>query len=132
MSAITHHIPEPMLAAYAAGTLPHAFSVVVAAHISLCDQCRTTFGAHNSVGGLVLEGTDSVGVSSDLKADLLAYMASYQKPAGPLDGPCVWFDHDTRQCKHHEHRPRVCRDFQVGSKDCLAWRDHYRDKILRT
>lgn len=55
MSAITHHTPDAMLAAYAAGNLPHAFAVVVATHVSLCDECRAALEAHQSVGGAVLE-----------------------------------------------------------------------------
>ncbi|MFK8114679.1 MAG: YkgJ family cysteine cluster protein [Rubripirellula sp.] len=63
----------------------------------------------------------------DLKSELLAYMSSYSPPAeGELDGPCVWLDSSTKLCKHHEHRPRVCRDFQVGSQGCLEWRDAYQ------
>ena len=59
---------------------------------------------------------------NDLKKDLNAFMASYQHPkTGQLDGPCYWFDHKTRGCKHYENRPRVCRDFAVGSTDCLGW-----------
>lgn len=74
MSAITHHTPDAMLAAYAAGNLPHAFAVVVASHVSLCQQCRTTLEAHQAVGGLVLEETEAVPVSSSLKDDLLAQL----------------------------------------------------------
>ncbi|WP_164662213.1 ChrR family anti-sigma-E factor [Tropicibacter sp. Alg240-R139] len=85
MSAITHHIPDAMLAAYAAGTLPHAFSVVVASHISLCDQCRTALGAHQAVGGLVLEGADSVGVSGNLKTDILAQLDDPYTPEPMYD-----------------------------------------------
>ncbi|WP_425045994.1 ChrR family anti-sigma-E factor [Primorskyibacter sp. S87] len=71
MSAITHHTPEAMLAAYAAGTLPHAFSVVVATHVSLCDQCRTTLAAHQAVGGAILDDMDSVAVSGGLRSALM-------------------------------------------------------------
>lgn len=95
MSAITHHIPDAMLAAYAAGQLPHAFSVVVASHVSLCDQCRSTLGAHQAVGGLVLEAADTVGVSNDLKTDILAQLDDPYTPepvfdrSGIYPGPIV-------------------------------------------
>lgn len=63
-----------------------------------------------------------------LKEDLLAYIASYKAPAdGQLEGPCVWYDPDRRQCRHHEHRPQVCRDFQVGGQGCVDWRAYYRE-----
>lgn len=66
----------------------------------------------------------------DLKQDLLAYIDSYQPPReGELDGPCCWLDQETRLCKNHQFRPRVCRVFEVGSKDCLDWRKVYADRI---
>lgn len=74
MSAITHHIPDAMLAAYAAGNLPHAFAVAVASHVSLCAECRVALGAHQAIGGAVLENTGAVAVSSSLKDDILAQL----------------------------------------------------------
>ncbi|MGI9465925.1 MAG: YkgJ family cysteine cluster protein [Rubripirellula sp.] len=62
-----------------------------------------------------------------LKQELRHYIENYQPPTeGELDGPCVWYDAASRRCKHHEHRPQVCRDFSVGGKGCLEWRSHYR------
>ena len=60
----------------------------------------------------------------ELKKELTQFAASYRAPLkGDLDGPCFWFDQVSRRCRHHQHRPRVCREFQVGGRDCLAWRD---------
>ena len=65
-----------------------------------------------------------------LRDELLEVIAQYQAPeSGELDGPCCWLDPETRQCKHHEYRPRVCRDFEIGSSACREWRTHYTDKI---
>lgn len=62
----------------------------------------------------------------DLRKELQTTIANYQKPAaGQLDGPCVWLDPETRLCQHHEFRPRVCRDFEIGSKGCRDWRAEY-------
>jgi len=62
-----------------------------------------------------------------LKQELLEYIASYSAPIdGGLDGPCIWYDAERRRCKHHEHRPQVCRDFSIGGAGCLEWRRHYR------
>ena len=46
MPAITHHIPEPMMAAYAAGTLQHAFSLVVATQVSIVADALSTLTAY--------------------------------------------------------------------------------------
>ena len=72
MSAIQHHVSDELLAAYAAGNLSHAFSLVVASHVSLCEQCRAGLEAHNVMGGVCLDETKSVTVSSGLKTDLLS------------------------------------------------------------
>lgn len=36
--------------------------------------------------------------------------------------PCSWLDHVTRKCKHHDIRPGVCRDFEVGNVHCVSLR----------
>ena len=71
MTAITHHIPENMLAAYTAGTLPQAFSVVIASHVSMCDQCRASYEAHLALGGAVMDGSSSAAVSDDLLSSVI-------------------------------------------------------------
>lgn len=61
-----------------------------------------------------------------LKDELAAYYAQMRAGGEDRDGePCLWFDEATRQCRHYEHRPRVCRDFKVGCDGCLAWRSQY-------
>lgn len=80
MNAIKHHIPDSIIAAYASGNLPHPFATVVAAHISLCDECRAALAAHQAVGGVVLERAKNVAVSDDLKADVMAML---DEPARP-------------------------------------------------
>jgi len=48
--------------------------------------------------------------------------------AGTVDaeGPCIWFDLATRQCKHYEFRPDVCKEEVIaGDEACLSWRKDY-------
>lgn len=92
---IHHHLTDDLLMAYAAGTLPEAFALVAATHISLCDECRARLGAFEAVGGAVLEG-DAVAMADD---SLAACLARIDRPApapapapvrrGPLPGPLV-------------------------------------------
>ena len=42
-TTIRHHVSDRLLMAYAAGALPEAFSLVLATHLSLCDECRNLF-----------------------------------------------------------------------------------------
>ena len=74
MVVARHHISDGMLAAYASGNLPHPFALVVAAHVSMCEDCRVALEAHQTVGGAVLETTELVNVSSELKNNILALL----------------------------------------------------------
>ncbi len=57
---IRHHLSDPLLMAYAAGQLPEAFNLVVATHVSLCDECRSRLGAFDAVGGALIEEVDEI------------------------------------------------------------------------
>lgn len=74
MSQIRHHIPEPMLVAYAAGVLEYPFAVVIAAHLSQCDECRAQLGAHEAVGGALLEEQAVQAVNASLKEAIFAQL----------------------------------------------------------
>lgn len=56
---IRHHLSEGLLTAYAAGNLSEAFALVVATHVTMCDECRARLGALEALGGAVMEA-DSV------------------------------------------------------------------------
>lgn len=49
--------------AYSAGDLPEAVNLIVATHISLCDECRAALGSYDAVGGAVLDTCDTVEMS---------------------------------------------------------------------
>jgi len=53
---IKHHLTDALLMAYSAGSLPEAFNLTVAAHLSMCDECRARAGAFDTVGGALIEG----------------------------------------------------------------------------
>ncbi len=55
MMEIRHHLDDRLLMAYSAGTLPEAFNLVVATHVSMCDDCRARLAEFDAVGGAVLE-----------------------------------------------------------------------------
>ncbi|GGL81247.1 ChrR family anti-sigma-E factor [Wenxinia marina] len=56
MTTIRHHLTDDLLMSYAAGALPEAFGLVVAVHLSMCDECRARAESYDGVGGAVLEG----------------------------------------------------------------------------
>ncbi len=72
MTEIRHHLTEPQLVAYASGSLSYPFAMVVAAHVSMCAECRARLGAHEVLGGAVMEDLPAETVSDDLKDIVLA------------------------------------------------------------
>jgi putative transcriptional regulator len=69
---IRHHLSDPLLMAYAAGDLPEAFGLVVATHLSMCDDCRARAGSFEAVGGALIEGCGSVAVDDGSLTAVLA------------------------------------------------------------
>jgi len=76
---IKHHLSDQLLIRYAAGSLPEAFSLVVATHVSLCDDCRARLEAYEAVGGAVLE-TETAEMS---EASLEACLSRLGQPEPP-------------------------------------------------
>jgi len=42
------------------------------------------------------------------------------------DGWCSALDRNTLLCTIYEHRPMICRDYQVGDSDCI------KERLLHT
>ncbi|WP_296425698.1 ChrR family anti-sigma-E factor [Yoonia sp.] len=76
MNTIKHHLTEPLLMGYAAGTLPEAFNLVVATHISMCDSCRAALSAYDAVGGEVMLDAEPIAMAEDALAATMALIAN--------------------------------------------------------
>lgn len=38
--------------------------------------------------------------------------------------PCLWYDTESKRCKHYENRPEICRSAVVpGDEYCLRFRE---------
>ena len=57
--SIHHHPSEEILFAYSAGTLPEAFNLMIASHLSLCDHCRALVESFDAVGGAVIDAAST-------------------------------------------------------------------------
>jgi putative transcriptional regulator len=102
---IRHHLSEPLLMSYAAGTLPEAFGLVAATHISLCDECRARLAAYEAVGGAVLEqGETQVACT----AEACIARAMGLKPTTPRRRYGVF--------------PSPLQDYIGGGLDAVKWR----------
>lgn len=78
MKKINHHLTAPLLMGYSAGTLPEAFDLVVATHVSMCDDCRAAVAEYDALGGEVMLETTPAAMD---EASLAAAFALIDKGA---------------------------------------------------
>ena len=83
---ITHHASDETLAAFASGTLDEARSVVVAAHLGLCGQCRATVGALEQIGGVLIERAAPAALRAEAIETALSRIAAPVRPISPMAG----------------------------------------------
>jgi len=110
MSQIKHHLNDQVLMAYSAGTLPEAFNLVVATHISLCDECRARMESFDSVGGAVLDRVDAIDVSDACLTETLAMIAGLEQDKPALNRP------------RKSVFPDPLRDYVGGDLDSIEWK----------
>ncbi|MCR9126202.1 MAG: ChrR family anti-sigma-E factor [Rhodobacteraceae bacterium] len=117
--SIRHHLGDDVLMAYSAGTLPEAFNLLVATHLSLCDACRAQAGAFDALGGAVLEtGNDDVAaLDEDALAATLALIAGGSVAPAQSDTPA-----ETRRNGPSGVLPGPLRDYVGGDLDDIHWR----------
>lgn len=109
MTTIRHHLSDRLLLAYAAGVLPEAFSLVVATHLSMCDDCRARLGAHEALGGQVLEAASARLDPGSLEACLARIDGLEQQPRPALRPRQGLF-------------PAPLADYVGGGLEAVKWR----------
>lgn len=107
--SIRHHLSDQLMIAYAAGTLPEAFSLVVATHVSLCDECRVALAGFEAVGGAVLDTGEAVAMADDSLAAVLARLSD-PEPAAPASR------------RPRGTLPAPLQDYVGGDIDQVKWR----------
>lgn len=73
---VNHVLNDQLAMGYAAGVLPEAFDVVVAAHLSLSDESRALVSSYEAVGACVMEDCEKVELTSDAFAATLERIKS--------------------------------------------------------
>lgn len=109
-NTITHHLTDALLMAYSAGTLPEAFSLAVAAHVSMCDECRARLGAHDAMGGALLEEASGAALSEGSLAATLERIRSAPRAAPAPRKPARGV------------LPAPLRDYVGGDLEAVRWR----------
>ncbi len=92
---IRHHLSESLLMAYSAGQLPEAFNLIVATHVSMCDECRARLAAFDAVGGALIEDIAEISMGEAALEAALARLDGLPqatrsvplRPAGILPAP---------------------------------------------
>ena len=73
---IRHHLSDALLMAYSAGQLPEAFNLIVATHVSMCDECRARLASYDCVGGALLDDASPVEMGAGSLAATMARIRS--------------------------------------------------------
>jgi putative transcriptional regulator len=120
---IRHHLSDQLLMSYAAGELPEAFNLVVATHVSLCDECRAQLASFEAVGGAMIETGDSAAMSDDSLAACMDRIdgLSQANARRPLRRAGVF--------------PAPLADYVGGGPDKVKWRNvgmGVKQAIIRT
>lgn len=110
-TTIKHHLTDDLLMGYSAGALPEAFNVVVATHISLCDECRARLASFDAVGGAVVESVDAVDMAEDSLAAVMAKISA--KPDAPVNVPTP---------RTSSIFPTPLQEYISGNIDDVKWR----------
>ena len=109
---INHHLTDSILMGYAAGSLPEAFNLMVATHVSLCDECRARLEGFEAVGGEMLDQTESNRVVMD--AGSLAATMSLIAGGAP--------DEIRMPRTASSVLPGPLQDYVGGDLDAVQWR----------
>ena len=109
---IKHHLTDEILMGYSAGSLPEAFNLMVATHISLCDACRAQLAACDAVGGALMERSKTPSSEMD-EGSLAATMAMIA--AGPADSISA-------PSKTIGVLPTPLQDYVGGDLAAIKWR----------
>lgn len=108
MDSIKHHLNDKLLMAYAAGNLPEAFNLVVATHISMCDECRARLGSFEAVGGVILDESADNATEVDFAGCLAKIDAGPSEPIR-IEPKTGLF-------------PSALQDYVGGDLDAVKWR----------
>lgn len=80
---MTHHVPDELLAAYAAGTADEGEALLVATHLALCPRCRAYCDGLDEIGGALLERVEEPVGDGGLEA-VLALLDTPEPPRAPM------------------------------------------------
>ena len=108
--------------------------------VQSCDGCGACcFEQQSPPGYVMLLNSDEAMASDECKEDagrvrnlpaeaireLRDYIKKVLSGEEAPDSVCLWLDRQSLLCRYHHLRPSICREFEVGSDECLDWRSQY-------
>jgi len=111
MKQIKHHLNDGLLMGYASGNLPEAFSLVVATHISLCDECRARLESFDAIGGVLIDEDAAVEMTAtalEATFERIAEIPAIAKTVAPTKTAVL---------------PKPLQDYVGGDLDKVSWRN---------
>lgn len=112
--------------AYSAGSLPEAFNLVMATHISMCDESRARLYEYDAVGGAVMEQEAPANLSENSLAATLELIAKDDTGAA---------EPAKATAKRKGVFPGPLQDYVGGDLESVKWRrvgGGVRQAILKT
>ena len=107
---IKHHLSEDLLMRYSNGTLCEAFSLAVATHISMCDDCRAALESYEAMGGALLDVSEPEEMGDDSFESVMALIEN--KPVQITESAD----------KVESDVPSALSDYIGGSLKDIKWR----------
>ena len=123
MPNIKHHLTDKLLLAYATGALPEAFNLVIATHVSMCDECRASLESIEAVGGALLSDAPVAAMDASALDRALARVAE--------STPIM----DASPSAKSGVLPPPLRDYVGGDLEAVRWRGFgigVRQAVLKT
>jgi len=111
MKQIKHHLNDGLLMGYASGNLPEAFSLVVATHISLCDECRARLESFDAIGGVLIDEDAAVEMTAtalEATFERIAVIPAVPKTVAPPKTAVL---------------PKPLQNYVGGDLDRVSWRN---------
>ena len=113
-----HHPNSALLMAYASGNLTEAFSLVVASHLSFCQECRQKVNDAEMIGGALIDDLEPCNVNMSSLDQILSKLDDIAEPIDNSDGADKKVD-----LTHRQHRvadalamlpPEQCKVVQMS------------------
>ncbi len=110
---INHHLDDATLVSYSAGALSQGMALVVAAHLSICPQCRKRAEMNDRVGGALLESLEEETVADGMLASILSQLDDMPVPFKEASIDTAVIDPEV---------PAPLREYIHCSLDQLEWK----------